>query len=784
MSYFANSNGVSPTFTGNVHILGTLIVDGTTTLVSNAATGTITIDITDTEAFLVRKDADAGDVFAINTTASNILLTASDITWASGKAVTAGSYAIQRDVDATNQLHFNVPTGASMEWSVNDVAVMGLTVSGITLATVSNATSLGITSSGLTTAYAETVALSNAAMTTGGFANWTHTIAETTGNKTGNYFNISSDGTRTAAGTTTYNFDEVVISRAFTTNGASANGALSGSILQLNHTATATLGSISDSTNGLELNYSSNGSTGNGINVTYNGRGAAIYATTSNALPPTSGGALLDFGDSSTFTAASANVYALMTLTDGATITDPTGGGEIAYRVGALIDQESLAVVAGVGSLTVIGQWIKPATDADIGTNMPFLVAPTDLTTVVGINNSYMLMMISEATGDDQMGIAITKGATTYTTNTGIIQLENQGAVTGVAGEKMWDVFLQPSTTITEPSSGNFDYATLRIRLDALGAPSLDTGTHTTRALWISGGNSASWNDGSAGELIRIESSSSVAGYKTMYLAHSITGNLDGNGVINAVLESTGVGLSAGSTAFDITATVNGDAQDAVGSVLVGHLSDYTSNGGGATAIAFCVSSDQWTHTLASIDQNVVISALRVAANGNGYTTSISGGSSLESGGTLRNGGDLLLAGGAPANAGVEGSVVINGTQGGAHFRASQDTAPTTTLTSTTLNDGGGSGAAFTVTAGSTDMAGSFTVTAGNGTPTAGIAGQLVFQAGYTAAPKSIVVTSKDADGTNNDIYISAAGTASFTVSFNTALSASEAVEFYYVVIE
>ena len=49
-----------------------------------------------------------------------------------GVAVTAGEYAVQRDADVTNQLHFNVPTGAGYEWSVNDVAEMLLSATNLT----------------------------------------------------------------------------------------------------------------------------------------------------------------------------------------------------------------------------------------------------------------------------------------------------------------------------------------------------------------------------------------------------------------------------------------------------------------------------------------------------------------------------------------------------------------------------------------------------------------------------------------------------------------------------
>lgn len=54
------------------------------------------------------------------------------LNWDAGVAVVAAKYSICRDADATNQLHFNVPTGATMEWSVNDVATM--TLSSTTLA--------------------------------------------------------------------------------------------------------------------------------------------------------------------------------------------------------------------------------------------------------------------------------------------------------------------------------------------------------------------------------------------------------------------------------------------------------------------------------------------------------------------------------------------------------------------------------------------------------------------------------------------------------------------------
>ncbi|KKU72774.1 MAG: hypothetical protein UX98_C0017G0004 [Parcubacteria group bacterium GW2011_GWA2_47_26] len=55
------------------------------------------------------------------------------LTFGTGRAVTAGSYQIGRDADATNQLHFNVPTGATMEWSINDNQLLQLSNSELTV---------------------------------------------------------------------------------------------------------------------------------------------------------------------------------------------------------------------------------------------------------------------------------------------------------------------------------------------------------------------------------------------------------------------------------------------------------------------------------------------------------------------------------------------------------------------------------------------------------------------------------------------------------------------------
>lgn len=73
------------------------------------------------------------------------IFAASAVRWSSGVAVVAAEYSIQRDADGTNQLHLNVPTGASFELSVNDTAELTLSATDLDLQsnTLSNVAAAG-----------------------------------------------------------------------------------------------------------------------------------------------------------------------------------------------------------------------------------------------------------------------------------------------------------------------------------------------------------------------------------------------------------------------------------------------------------------------------------------------------------------------------------------------------------------------------------------------------------------------------------------------------------------
>lgn len=62
-----------------------------------------------------------------NTTTPDIDAVDLPIKWTAGRAVTAADYSVGRDADGTNQLHFNVPTGAGFEVSINDTPEVKVT---------------------------------------------------------------------------------------------------------------------------------------------------------------------------------------------------------------------------------------------------------------------------------------------------------------------------------------------------------------------------------------------------------------------------------------------------------------------------------------------------------------------------------------------------------------------------------------------------------------------------------------------------------------------------------
>ena len=95
--------------------------------VINWANGEITITETDANTLTIAGVATRVDL------AAGILEMNNAIEWDTGVAIVAGEYSIGRNADATDRLQFNVPTGATFEWSVNDVAKLLLSTSALTV---------------------------------------------------------------------------------------------------------------------------------------------------------------------------------------------------------------------------------------------------------------------------------------------------------------------------------------------------------------------------------------------------------------------------------------------------------------------------------------------------------------------------------------------------------------------------------------------------------------------------------------------------------------------------
>jgi len=212
-----------------------------------------------------------------------------------------------------------------------------------------------------------------------------------------------------------------------------------------------------------------------------------------------------------------------------------------------------------------------------------------------------------------------------------------------------------------------------------------------------------------------------------------------------------------------------------------------------------------------------------------GVATSVSGvGGDLTlragngSAGGANDGGDLILQGGNASGSGVNGQVVVRpqtdstdifqiqnststpmfvadstnmrlsvtGTNttfatlvlNDSHFRSTQTTAPTI---ATPTNCG--SAPSATLASGSTDSAGSFTVTTGTGSSSTSCDTTITFQHAYGSPPKSILVVGKtDAASAARQPYVINETTSSFTMSFANSAGGANATsyQFSYWVIE
>lgn len=206
----------------------------------------------------------------------DFVLPAFSVRWSSGVAVVAGEYSIQRDADGTNQLHLNVPTGATFEFSVNDVVEMNLSATNLALGTnsltaaslLANANDSGaIGSAG--TGFADLFLASGALIDFGdGNARWTHSaslLTLTIGNLSLGDNNISNVGDIALDSISADATDITILSAGGAVSiGA---GAPTSSTLNIGSSGQSLLNIESTNTNGLTLTTNANAAVGDATNI-------------------------------------------------------------------------------------------------------------------------------------------------------------------------------------------------------------------------------------------------------------------------------------------------------------------------------------------------------------------------------------------------------------------------------------------------------------------------------------------------------------------------------------
>jgi len=145
--------------------------------------------------------------------------------------------------------------------------------------------------------------------------------------------------------------------------------------------------------------------------------------------------------------------------------------------------------------------------------------------------------------------------------------------------------------------------------------------------------------------------------------------------------------------------------------------------------------------------------------------------------GNITTGSGSVVRSISPTLTGVLG---ING-----HVNSAQAAAPTISAPLSC----GTAGYSASVTAGSTDVAGSFTINAGTGTPRNTCDTAITFNTAYNTAPKAVIVSPGNSSNAASSagqraLNVSAITTTSFTVRMNVNPAASEVNTWYYWVIE
>jgi hypothetical protein len=235
---------------------------------------------------------------------------------------------------------------------------------------------------------------------------------------------------------------------------------------------------------------------------------------------------------------------------------------------------------------------------------------------------------------------------------------------------------------------------------------------------------------------------------------------------------STGVKLQSGAASAGSSGTaqlLTGSGTTGTGAITI-QTGTSTTSGGTSGNITIDAGGTN-TGTPGSISIGTT-NANAVSIGRTGQTTTINGALTVTQASTFNGG--LTVAG----TTGTFQTLTLSQ----AHFKSTQTNAPTIG----TPTNCGTSPPPASVTAGSTDSAGSFTITTGTGGGYTSCDTVFTFNKPYGAAPKSILITpTSSAAASARQVYVSASSATTFTVKFGTnPVADGEADSFNYWVIE
>ena len=377
----------------------------------------------------------AGALFNAHTAGTNVTFTESHglmvdtgttrlddaLLWGAGTAVVAGRYSIQRNADATNVLQSEVPTGASHEWSVNDVAQLTLnattlglatnTITGVGTAitgTANTALAISVPDQGVNTnaGVGLTIQADDGGSSGAGAAGGNLTLIAGDGQGTGpsaggdvivrlganvgatspGVFEVQNSSSNTIGMIQGVNGTNFGLATADSTtdfmfgfqDGATFRSALiidqvATAVNQLTvvnavTTASPTLSATGTDTN-IDLTLAPKGT--GAVVVTKASAGPALDLNVTATAYTTEVG-VLDLRRTGALTGVNTEQIAEVIVRPAFTLTEP-GAGSTEY-VGMDIDLGTLAVTAGAGSSVVTGLLISGSADADIGTSRAIVV--------------------------------------------------------------------------------------------------------------------------------------------------------------------------------------------------------------------------------------------------------------------------------------------------------------------------------------------------------------------------------------------------------------------------